>query len=144
MNLSPHFTLEELTRTGTGLNNEPSEEHITALTALCVHVLEPMRAEFGPIRVSSGYRSTAVSLAVGSSKKSQHGKGEAADIQPMAAHVTRDMLFGWALGRGLPFDQLITYEDKPHLHVSFTLHRNNRGSVLVKDPTGYHRFRPNG
>ncbi len=54
MNLTPHFTLAELTRTTHG-PNEPGESEIAALRALAEHVLEPLRVALGvPVRVNSG------------------------------------------------------------------------------------------
>ena len=51
MNLSPHFTLHELTRTTSGLYNGPTIDKIQALTALCVNLLEPVRNRFGPVSI---------------------------------------------------------------------------------------------
>ena len=62
---SPNFSLAELTRTDTGLGNEPTGEAGDALVRLAVTLLEPMRAMVGPLRVNSGYRSPAVNKAVG-------------------------------------------------------------------------------
>ena len=87
MTLSPHFTLAEMTASDTarreGIANTPSAAHIEALRQLCEqHVLEPVRAHFGrPVRITSGYRSPKLCLAVGSSVRSQHAKGEAADFE---------------------------------------------------------------
>jgi hypothetical protein len=45
--LSPHFSLSEMTTT-TGLPNQPaSAEILNSLRALCLNVLEPIREHFG-------------------------------------------------------------------------------------------------
>lgn len=86
MNLSPHFTLEELTRTGqTALqdkNRQEAQAFIPSLTELAA-LLEVIRAHFGkPLKINSGFRGLAVNAGTpGSSKTSQHMKGEAADIE---------------------------------------------------------------
>jgi len=86
MNLSPHFTLEEMTRTGqTSLqakNREEAQSFLPALTELA-QLLEVVRAHFGkPLKINSAFRGPAVNAATpGSSKTSQHMKGEAADIE---------------------------------------------------------------
>jgi hypothetical protein len=80
MNLSPHFTLAELTRTSSGLVNVPTDAEVKALGALCTTLLEPVRAKFGPVSIHSGYRGPAVNAAIGGSKTSQHMRGEAADF----------------------------------------------------------------
>ena len=80
MNLSPHFTLSELTRTSSGLANVPTDAEVKALEALCATLLEPVRAKFGPVSIHSGYRGPAVNAKIGGSKTSQHMRGEAADF----------------------------------------------------------------
>lgn len=80
MNLSPHFTLAELTRTSSGLTNVPTDAEVKALATLCTTLLEPVRAKFGPVSIHSGYRGRAVNTAIGGSKTSQHMRGEAADF----------------------------------------------------------------
>ncbi len=121
--LSPHFTLAELTRTGTGLPNDPPAAVVEKLRALCVHVLEPVREHFKrPVKVNSGYRSPAVNAAVGSKSTSQHAKGEAADIE--VPGVSNTILARW-IRDNLDFDQLIAEAVKPNdpaagwVHVSW-------------------------
>ncbi len=50
------------------------------LTALCQEVLEPLRSEFGPLTITSGYRSVTHNAAVGGAPGSKHIYGMAADI----------------------------------------------------------------
>lgn len=86
MNLSKSFTLNELTKsqeaTRLGIDNTPNEEQIQNLKILCEKILQPLRDFYGmPVSISSGYRSVALCEAIGSSSKSQHTKGEAADFE---------------------------------------------------------------
>jgi zinc D-Ala-D-Ala carboxypeptidase len=86
MELSKSFTLNELTKsqeaTRLGIDNTPSEEHIENLKILCEKILQPLRDYYGmPVSISSGYRSAALCEAIGSSSKSQHTKGQAADFE---------------------------------------------------------------
>ena len=86
MILSKSFTLNELTKsqeaTRLGIENIPNEEHIENLKILCEKILQPLRDYYGmPVSISSGYRSIALCEAVGSSAKSQHTKGQAADFE---------------------------------------------------------------
>lgn len=139
MTLTRHFTLEEMIASETaarrGLDNSPSEEIIEALM-VTADGLERVRAELGhPIHVNSGYRSPKVNAAVGSNPKSQHVKGEAADIicpgfGSPAAVARAIEAAKWRIG----YDQLI-YEFSAWVHVSFTdaprgivLTINNRGT----------------
>ena len=84
--LSPHFTLYELTNSSTakqyGIKNEPNETQIQNLKRLCNEVLEPVRDRIGcPLFISSGYRGERLNALVGGSKTTQHKFGQACDIQ---------------------------------------------------------------
>lgn len=120
MNLSPHFTLAELTVSQTaarkGIDNSAPPAVVAALRLLCGEVLEPIRAHFDrPVIVSSGYRSPALNRAIGGAVTSQHCKGEAADITvPGVANID---LAQWIM-RNLRYDQLIE-EFGRWVHVSY-------------------------
>ena len=86
MILSKNFTLKELVASQTadrkGINNNPNEDQINSLKALCENILQPVRDHFGKVvSVSSGFRSEELCEAIGSSKTSQHAKGQAADFE---------------------------------------------------------------
>lgn len=69
MKLSEHFTLEEMTVTGTGLNNDCPDEFLPALKNTAEQ-MEKVRALFDkPIVVTSGFRSSMVNNSVGGKKK---------------------------------------------------------------------------
>jgi len=84
MRLSQHFTLAEFTRSESakrhGVSNNPTPEHLENIKVLCEKVLEPIRAKFGPINISSGYRSKMLNHFIGGALKSDHSFGFAADI----------------------------------------------------------------
>lgn len=76
------FTWAELSRTSTGLANDPDAAARINLTILVQVILDPLRAHLGrPVRITSGYRSAAVNARIGGSKTSAHMSGEAADIK---------------------------------------------------------------
>jgi len=109
MILSNNFTLKELTKSQTatrkGIHNEPSTEHIENLIHLAKTILQPVREHFGkPVMISSGYRSPELCEAIGSSAKSQHAKGEAADFEIHG--VDNKELAAW-ISANCDFDQLI-------------------------------------
>ena len=85
MQLSQNFTLAELTKSQTaerkGIKNVPNSEAIENLKMLAENILQPIRNEFGSFIVSSGYRCPELSIAIGSSKTSQHCTGSAADFE---------------------------------------------------------------
>jgi zinc D-Ala-D-Ala carboxypeptidase len=82
MKLGHHFTLSEMCKTSTGHANFPATEQQTVnLTRLVALILDPLRADSGAIRVTSGFRSQKVNEAVGGVDGSYHRHGLAADIQ---------------------------------------------------------------
>jgi hypothetical protein len=109
MELSKSFTLNELTKsreaTRLGIENIPNEEHIENLKILCEKILQPLRDYYGmPVSISSGYRSVALCEAVGSSAKSQHTKGQAADFEIFG--IANKELADW-ITTNLEYDQCI-------------------------------------
>jgi zinc D-Ala-D-Ala carboxypeptidase len=109
MQLSPHFSLAEMTRSATaqsiGDPNQPGPAELANLKTLCAKVLEPIRMHFGqPVRINSGYRSPRTNRAVGSSNGSQHRLGEAADIEIQG--IENAAIAIW-IRDNLIFDQLI-------------------------------------
>lgn len=120
MKLSPHFRLAEFLRSETaarrGIDNAPPEHVVNSLAILCDELLEPIRERFGPVQITSGYRSPELNRAVGGSSGSQHIKGEAADLVVPGrsafevCEIIRDEL-------DLPFHQLI-HEFGDWVHIS--------------------------
>ena len=134
MDLSPHFTLAELTRTDTGLPNVPNAEERANLARLAAELLEPLRAMAGcPLRINSGYRSAAVNAKVGGVPASAHRDGRAADLRPVEG--TCGELFERARRSGLPFDQLIL--EPTWLHIAIARDgQEPRRQVLVAHREG--------
>ena len=85
MNLSRNFTLQELIKSDTavrlGVDNNPNANQIEKLKLLCENILQPVRDHFGPVTVTSGFRSPDLCLKIGSSITSQHTKAEACDFE---------------------------------------------------------------
>lgn len=108
MNLTANFSLNELTlsqeASRRGIINIPSEEVVARLRVLAQNVLQPVRDHFGPVVVSSGYRSPQLNRAIGGSKTSEHCFGYAADF--ISPGVDNKVLATW-IRSNLPFTQLI-------------------------------------
>ena len=108
MYLSPNFSLEEMCKSSTALrkniNNSPNDLQVQSMTALSKNILQPIRDEFGPFIVSSGFRSVALCEAIGSKATSQHAKGQAADFE--VPGVDNYELALW-IDTNLSYDQLI-------------------------------------
>jgi hypothetical protein len=143
MQLSKHFSLEEMERSQTaqrmGIKNKAGSGEIKNLTDLCYNVLEPCRAKFDkPIRISSGYRSEELCVAIGSKKTSQHALGMAVDMEIPSESNLKVALW---IQNNCDFDQLILeyYTGEANsgwIHVSFH-EGNNRKQVLTFDGKSY-------
>lgn len=138
--LSKYFSLAEFTKSQQasrlGISNQPTPSHQKNMEELCVNVLDKVREKFGPIFLSSGYRSEAVNKKIGGSKTSQHCLGEAADIDMDGIN---DEIFHF-IKDNLEFDQLIwefgTSKEPDWVHVSYTNERKNRRQVLIAKKEG--------
>lgn len=133
-----YFTIQELTISNTaqrkGIDNTPDQKAAAALTALVTNVLDPLREAWGkPIVVNSGYRCPKLNRAVGGVVRSQHTKGEAADIRTLSNRRWENrQLYDLIRKLGLPYDQLIDEYDYSWIHVSYAEGRNRRQVLHVK------------
>lgn len=144
MNLSPHFTLQELLHSDTALrhgidNESPPEECVNNMKLLCENVLEPLRAGIGrPIRITSGYRCLELNRLLKSPDSSQHTKGQAADIVVSGMSFLRLAKFVVETP-GVDYDQVI-YEGR-WIHVSWSLRRRKEaltaGFAMKPPQPGY-------
>jgi hypothetical protein len=137
MNLTPSFTLEELTHTDhREFDNVPNEEELANLYRLA-DFLEQVKALLGgkPIIVNSAFRSAEVNRAVGSSDKSQHRRGCAADIR--VPGMTPDEVVKAIVGSGLPYDQVIREFDRwTHVSIPNSEDSTPRSMALIIDKQG--------
>ena len=137
MNLTEHFTLEELTHTDhREFDNTPNETERANLVRLA-GLLELVKVALGgkPIMVNSAFRSKQVNDAVGSKDSSQHRIGCAADIR--VPGVTPDQVVKAVIAAKLPFDQLIREFDRwTHISIPNDLNGKPRGQTLIIDKAG--------
>jgi putative chitinase len=137
MNLSEHFTLDELTHTDhRELNNEPNESETENLKRLA-SFLEQVKTVLGgkPIMVNSAFRSKAVNDAVGSKDTSQHRIGCAADIR--VPGMTPDEVVKAVIAAGIGYDQVIREFDRwTHISVPNTKDMTPRRQALIIDKSG--------
>ena len=115
MNVSNHFTLEELTRTSFKILNEPDSSARFYLQRLAIFILEPIRDRFGALIVNSGFRCKEVNDKVNGAKDSAHLYGCAADIVPTDVSINPCDMMDWLSTSAVPFDQVI--DEGSWLHV---------------------------
>ena len=137
MNLTEHFTLEELTHTDhRELENIPNETELTNLKRLA-EFLETVKGVLGgkPIMVNSAFRSKVVNDAVGSKDTSQHRVGCAADLR--VPGMTPDEVVKAIIASGIGYDQVIREFDRwTHISIPNKLFDSPRKQALIIDKQG--------
>jgi len=137
--LSPHFSLEEMTHSDVavrnGWYNTPDEATTVNLTRLA-EFLERVKVllDNKPM-ITSAYRSKQVNDAVGSKDTSQHRLGCAADIR--VPGMTPDQVTQAIKSSDLPFDQVIReFDSWTHVSVPNREGEQPRGMALIIDKQG--------
>lgn len=107
--ISLNFSLRELIYSDTairlGIDNSPNDTILKNLQNVCQFILEPVRNHFdSPVKITSGYRSPELCLAIGSKTSSQHTFGMAADFE--ITGVPNKEVSDWIVNH-LDFDQCI-------------------------------------
>jgi zinc D-Ala-D-Ala carboxypeptidase len=140
MNLTSHFTLEELTASETaernGWDNSPNDAELANLTRLA-DFLEQVKEVLGgkPIMVNSAFRSKLVNDAVGSKDTSQHRVGCAADIR--VPSMTPDEVVKAIIASGIGYDQVIREFDRwTHISIPNSKSDKPRKQALIIDKAG--------
>jgi zinc D-Ala-D-Ala carboxypeptidase len=143
MNLTPNFTLDELTASETaarnGWDNTPVEIEFANLKRLA-DFLEQVRLVLGkPVIVNSAFRSKKVNDAVGSRDSSQHRIGCAADIR--VPGMTPDQVVKAIIKSGIGYDQVIREFDRwTHVSIPNTVDTSPRRQALIIDRQGTRQY----
>ena len=144
MQLSEHFSLEELTFSQTatrkGINNEPSEA-VKANLAVLAKGLERVRAILlSPLHISSGYRSVELNRAIGGTSKSAHINGYAADFTA-PAFGNPEAIVRQLKRTGIKCDQCIM--EGTWVHISFAPEMRNQflTATFNNGVATYHQYK---
>ena len=137
-NLSPHFTLGELTKSKyPEVYNIPSHEAIVNLANIC-RWLEVLREKVAqPIIINSGYRSPQLNRKVGGVAGSNHLTGCAVDIRVLGAEQLiryANILLDYADESGQDFDELLIEKNRYGaiwLHFAVRPFSNRRKVAIV-------------
>ena len=137
MNLSKHFTLEELTFTDhREFDNTPNADETANLNRLA-SFLEQVKTVLGgkPVMINSAFRCKQVNDAVGSKDTSQHRIGCAADLR--IPGMTPDEVVKAIMASGIGYDQIIREFDS-WTHISVPNHPEDkpRQQALIIDKAG--------
>ena len=147
--LSKNFTLNEYTKSQTairrGIDNTPSDEHLSKAKSLFEYVVQPVRDNFGVTVINSGYRGFLLNQAVGGFTTSQHCKGEAVDIE--CPGVANYDIAKW-IQDNIDFDQLILefytpgIPDSGWVHVSYKSEGNRKSVLTAMKENGKTVYKP--
>jgi hypothetical protein len=144
MNLTPHFTLDELTASETaernGWDNSPNDAELANLTRLA-DFLEQVKVVLGgkPVMINSAFRSKKVNDSVGSKDTSQHRIGCAADIR--VPGMTPDEVVRKIIASGISYDQVIREFDRwTHISIPNSVDTSPRKQALIIDKAGTRQF----
>ena len=141
MNLSPHFTLDELTHTDhREIDNSPNQAEIDNLQRLA-NFLEEVKTVLGgkPVMISSGFRCKALNDAVGSKDSSQHRVGCAADFR--VPGMTPDEVVRAIIASSIGYQQIIREFDRwTHISVPNQADETPRRQALIIDKQGTRVF----
>jgi uncharacterized protein YcbK (DUF882 family) len=141
MNLTEHFTLEELTHTDhREFDNQPNDAELENIKRLA-EFLEEVKTVLGgkPIMVNSAFRSKQVNDAVGSKDTSQHRIGCAADIR--VPSMTPDQVVRAVITSGIGYDQVIREFDRwTHISIPNQEGGKPRKQALIIDKQGTRAF----
>jgi len=116
-----------------GIDNTPTEAYWRNIERLAVNVLQPARKNSGRIRITSGYRSSALNKAIKGSETSLHCFGCAADIEPLIVSVSLLDLLEW-IYNNCEFRELIAefFDQDGWVHVGYVKGRNAK-KLKLKD-----------
>lgn len=129
-NASPNFKYANMKRVPQG--GSVDEKTVACnWQKLCQNILEPVKAQFPGMTISSGFRPSSFDRSVGGSGGGDHTYGRAADIQLLGpgAEAGAKQLFKFIGSSGLPFSQLI-YEGR-WVHVAYGGGTAASAAVLV-------------
>jgi zinc D-Ala-D-Ala carboxypeptidase len=144
MNLTPHFTLDELTASESaernGWDNSPNDAELENLKRLA-DFLEQVKVVLGgkPVMINSAFRSKKVNDSVGSRDTSQHRIGCAADIR--VPGMTPDEVVRKVIASGISYDQVIREFDRwTHISIPNSVDTSPRKQALIIDKVGTRQF----
>ena len=135
--ITENFSFGELIRSDTALklnidNTPPNDRIWKNLELLTINCLQLIRDRFGALRVTSGYRSPELCVAIGSSINSNHTRGQSADIKPCNSKIKLIDILNY-IYINISFRELILeYPPRGWIHVTYR-EGGNTNTLKLKD-----------
>ena len=115
-----------------GIDNTPNDEQWECIEALTQHILQPVRDNFGRLRITSGFRSPELCIKIKSAITSNHTRGQAADIETPDGEIKLFDIFEW-IHDNCEFRELIAeFFPNGWIHVAYREGANNK-TIRLKD-----------
>lgn len=133
MNLSPNFTLEEMTHSNAAarlnIDNTPTVEIIDNLTFLAKELENVRILLSAPMLISSGFRCYALNDFLGSKRTSSHTKGLAVDFISPSFGSPRSIVSA-IVKSDIEYDQVILEFDR-WVHLSFHPTKPRKQALII-------------
>ena len=138
--ISANFSMEEFSKTSTGLPNDIPEDKRAWIVALVQEILQPLRDKIGIINITSGYRSPEVNTRIGGSPTSQHMIGQACDFFPLEMNIIK--VYEILYSSNYPISQCILYspEEGNFIHVAIDPKRPAKKQFLIKQNGSFYPY----
>jgi hypothetical protein len=137
---APSFTFGEFVQSVTAVElniaNVPTEAEWKNIENFAVFIAQPLRNKCGRIKISSGFRCKALNShpKIGSSDRSFHVTGGAADLEPLDCSLMELLEEAYKLN----FSEIIAeFFPTGWVHVGF-LKGDDRRRLKLKDPTHHY------
>lgn len=114
--ISKNFFLDEFLVTLTENKIIMPVEYVDNIVYLCRNVMQPIRDHFGPIRITSGFRTDELNKEVGGVPDSAHLTGEACDFYAIGP-LNPVEVYDW-VENNIKYDYLSYYNRTGHIHVT--------------------------
>lgn len=139
---APNFRYRDFTKSDTalrlGIENVPNEKQWQSIERVASLILQPVRDRFGATRVTSGFRSVPLCIEVGSSRTSNHARGEAVDFEPINPNVKLLEVLSW-IHNNLKYRELIAeYFPGGWIHCAYRKGDNSR-ILKLKDKNHHYK-----
>lgn len=112
--LGEFFVSRSFPKLALGMN--PRKDYIDAAVLLSAFCLQPVRDKFGPVHITSGFRSVELNNAVGGVVTSQHVRGKAVDFY-CPGKPNMHEVYLWILEKLDWPGELFYYSKRGHVHV---------------------------